>query len=233
MSRMRAGIRVLVVDDHTLLRRGLISLLEMSQDIKVVGQATNGIEAIELAEKLRPDVILMDINMPKLNGIEATKEITKNIKGINILCLTIHDDEEYIAEMIRAGAKGYILKDSEPSSVVQAVNRLVNGETFFPSHLMEKVMTRFHELAKGQTQVTKNEIMGQLTKRELEVLQCIVDGMSNKEIAGVLFISEKTVKNHITNLFRKIDVSDRTQAAVYAVQHGLVNPKGLSENTEI
>lgn len=223
---MKKMIKVLVVDDHSLLRQGLVSLLEMSEDIKVIGQATDGLEAIEMAEKLRPDVILMDVNMPNLNGIEATKEIVKRLPGSNVLCLSIHDDEEYIAEMIRVGAKGYILKDSEPSSVVQAVYRLVAGETFFPSNLMRKVMTRFHQLVnKNPTPSVKAEEISHLTPRELEVLQCIVDGLSNKEISSILFISEKTVKNHITNLFRKINVSDRTQAAVYAVQNGLVTPK--------
>jgi len=138
-------IRVLVADDHSLLRRGLVKLLEMTDEVVVVGQAVNGEEVVELTEQLQPDIILMDINMPKLNGIEATRQII-DTHNIPILALTIHDDEEYIAEMIRAGAHGYILKDSELSSLVQAIKRVAAGETFFPSHLMEKVMAKFHEL---------------------------------------------------------------------------------------
>lgn len=227
---MDKTINVLIADDHTLLRRGLVKLLEMTDDIKVVGQALNGHEAVELAKELSPDVVLMDINMPGLNGIEATRLITKELGNIPILALTIHDDEEYIAEMIRAGARGYILKDSELNSLVQAIRRLAAGESFFPSHLMEKVMNRFHQLVMQQGEATKimasfNEAAQNLTRRELEVLQCIVDGMSNKECAEHLFISEKTVKNHVTNLLRKLDVEDRTQAAVYAVQHGIVKAR--------
>lgn len=228
---MDKTINVLIADDHTLLRRGLVKLLEMTDDIKVVGQALNGHEAVEFAKELSPDVVLMDINMPGLNGIEATRLITKELGNIPILALTIHDDEEYIAEMIRAGARGYILKDSELNSLVQAIRRLAAGESFFPSHLMEKVMNRFHQLVMQQGEATKimasfNEAAQNLTRRELEVLQCIVDGMSNKECAEHLFISEKTVKNHVTNLLRKLDVEDRTQAAVYAVQHGIVKARG-------
>ncbi len=228
---MDKTINVLIADDHTLLRRGLVKLLEMTDDIRVIGQALNGHEAVELAQELNPDVVLMDINMPGLNGIEATRMITRQLGNIPILALTIHDDEEYIAEMIRAGARGYILKDSELNSLVQAVRRVAAGESFFPSYLMEKVMNRFHQLVVQQGEADRimapfNEAAQNLTRRELEVLQCIVDGMSNKECAKHLFISEKTVKNHITNLLRKLEVEDRTQAAVYAVQHGIARARG-------
>lgn len=219
-------IKVLIADDHSLLRKGLVQLLDMTEEIKVVGQALDGLETVRLAEQLQPDVILMDINMPKLNGIEATRQICAKSK-IPILALTIHDQEEYIAEMIRAGAQGYVLKDSELNNLVQAIKRVAEGDSFFPSSLMEKVMTKFHELAKQQhagtyPAVIQDVDVQSLTRRELEVLQCIVSGMSNKECADYLYISEKTVKNHVTSLLRKLNVSDRTQAAVYAVQHGLV-----------
>ncbi len=220
-------IRVLIADDHTLLRQGLVKLLELDAEIEVVGQAVNGRSAVDLVGELTPDVVLMDINMPGLNGIEATRQIRQDYPHTSVLALTIHDDEEYIAEMIRAGARGYILKDSEPSSVIAAISRVAGGESFFPSNLMEKVMERFHRLVAINTEDYSSVepiLPGfeELTKRELEVIQCIVNGMSNKEIASSLFISEKTVKNHVTNLLRKLDVLDRTQAAVYAVQHGLV-----------
>ena len=230
MKVMSQTIRVLIADDHSLLRRGLVQLLNMTDKIEVVGQALDGHEAVQLAEQLQPDVILMDINMPRLNGIEAARQITARAR-IPILALTIHDQEEYIAEMNRAGAQGYILKDSELSNLVQAIQRVAAGDSFFPSSLMEKVMIKFHELAKKQHEgvypMALHESGAQnLTRRELEVLQCIVDGMSNKECAQHLYISEKTVKNHVTNLLRKLDVVDRTQAAVYACQHGLVKVRG-------
>lgn len=223
-------IRVLIADDHTLLRRGLVKLLELTEDIVVVGQALNGLEAINLVAKLRPDVILMDVNMPRLNGIRATRIINERYGKIPILALTIHDDEQYISEMIRAGATGYILKDSELNSVVKAIKRVAVGESVFPSHLMEKVMEKFHQLSEQQHEsVVVGNYQGnheyKLTRREVEVLQCIVDGMSNKECAQTLFISEKTVKNHITNLLRKLEVNDRTQAAVYALHNGIVEAK--------
>lgn len=226
---MNQTIKVLIADDHSLLRTGLVNLLEMTDGIEIVGQAENGIDAVRLAGEIRPDVILMDINMPKLNGIEATRQISARY-GIPILALTIHDDEEYIAEMIRAGAKGYVLKDSELQNLVRAIKNADEGVSFFPSNLMEKVMVKFHELKQQQSGIdyyaALNDAGAQnLTRRELEVLQCIVDGMSNKECAEHLFISEKTVKNHVTNLLRKLDVADRTQAAVYAVQHGIVKAR--------
>lgn len=220
-------IRVLIADDHTLLRQGLVRLLELESRIEVVGQATNGREALQKIEELEPDVVLMDINMPQLNGIEATRSIREKWPNVRVLALTIHDAEEYICEMIRAGARGYLLKDTEPSSVIQAIDRVFRGESFFPSHLMEKVMERFHQLTYGQSNegsvlsaATKEYL--DLTGRELEVLRCIAHGQSNKEIAKGLFISEKTVKNHVTNVLRKLEVSDRTQAAVYALNHGIV-----------
>lgn len=222
---MGNAITVLIADDHSLLRRGLVKLLEMEPGIRVVGQALDGTQAVDLAKKLQPDVILMDINMPGLNGIEATRSITHDVGKIPILALTIHDDEEYIAEMIRAGACGYILKDSDLSHVVQAIERVANGESFFPSDLMARVMNRFHQLIMQHNSVEQKFYLNLdqgLTKREYEVLQCIVNGMSNKECAQYLFISEKTVKNHVTNLLRKLGAEDRTQAAVYAVQHGIV-----------
>lgn len=229
---MKQGISVLLADDHTLIRRGLVKLLEMADDIKVIGQAENGFEVVSMAKELKPDVILMDINMPGLNGIEATRAIIGGSPEMPILALTIHDDEEYISEMIRAGARGYLLKDCELSNVVQAITRLADGESFFPSNLMEKVMIKYHELLaqqkhQGDEQPLNIELAvdHNLTRRELEVLRCIVDGMSNKECAQSLFISEKTVKNHITNLLRKLEVADRTQAAVYAVQNKIIRAK--------
>lgn len=214
-------INVLIVDDHPLLRQGLSRLLELEGGITVIGQASNGLEAIRLTEQLRPDVVLLDINMPGMNGIEVAKILREQHPDLGILVLTIHDDESYVNEMIRIGAGGYLLKDSEPKQVVQAIKQVASGESVYPAHLMERVMEHYHQLeleyGRLQSAATISELS--LTTRELEILNYIVEGMSNKEIAHALYISEKTVKNHITSLLRKLEVEDRTQAAVFAVSN--------------
>lgn len=218
-----SDIRVLIVDDHPLLRQGLSRLLELEGGITVVGQASNGVEALRMVEELKPDVVLLDINMPGMNGIEVAETIRKYHADTEVLVLTIHDNESYVNEMIRIGAKGYLLKDAEPREVVHAIKRVSAGEVAYSSHLMERVMERYHhlEVEYGRLQSAAAIHDLDLTNRELEILQYIVEGMSNKEIASALFISEKTVKNHITNLLRKLEVEDRTQAAVFAVSRGL------------
>lgn len=225
-SNQVSVIDVLIVDDHPLLRQGLSRLLELEGKIKVVGQACNGLEALRLAGELAPDVILLDINMPGMNGIEVAKILRERHPNIRLLVLTIHDDESYVNEMIRMGARGYLLKDSEPSQVVEAIEKIHCGETVFPAHLMERVMEHYHHIevqyGRLQSAATMDELA--LTTREIEILGLIVDGMSNKEIAATLYISEKTVKNHITSLLRKLEVDDRTQAAVFAVSRGMFTP---------
>ncbi len=218
-----SDIRVLIVDDHPLLRQGLSRLLELEGGITVVGQASNGLEALRLIGELKPDVVLLDINMPGMNGIEVAKTVRQHHPDTEVLVLTIHDNESYVNEMIRIGAKGYLLKDAEPREVVHAIKRVAAGEVAYSSHLMERVMERYHhlEVQYGRLQSAAAIHDLDLTNRELEILQYIVEGLSNKEIAGALYISEKTVKNHITNLLRKLEVEDRTQAAVFAVSRGL------------
>lgn len=218
-------IKVIIVDDHPLLRQGLSRLLELEGRIKVVGQACSGLEALRLVEELETDVILLDINMPGMNGVEVAEILRDQHPEIRLLVLTIHDNESYVNEMIRLGARGYLLKDAEPSQVVEAIETVHQGETVFPAHLMERVMEHYHKIevqyGRLQSAATVNELA--LTTREVEILALIVDGKSNKEIAQALYISEKTVKNHITNLLRKLEVDDRTQAAVFAVSRGIFN----------
>lgn len=217
------NINVLIVDDHPLLRQGLSRLLELEGGINVVGQASNGVEALRLMDELEPDVLLLDINMPGMNGIDVAKTVRMEHPDTEVLVLTIHDNESYVNEMIRVGAKGYLLKDAEPREVVQAIKRVATGETVYSTHLMERVMERYHHMevqySRLQSAAAINEL--ELTEREMEILQYIVEGLSNKEIANTLYVSEKTVKNHITNLLRKLEVDDRTQAAVFAVSHGM------------
>lgn len=226
-------IRVLIADDHALLREGLRKILEMEADLSVIGEACDGHDVVEKVATLMPEVVLMDINMPGGGGLEATRVIRERFPAVDIIVLTIHDDDEYVVEMVNAGAKGYILKDVEPARVVEAIHRVHDGEAFIPTNLMAKVFREFQRMSTYGKKVqqeaaihpTNRETGGlehdKLTGRELEILQQIVNGRTNKEIATALFISEKTVKNHVTNILKKLDLSDRTQAAVYALRYGL------------
>ncbi len=212
-------IKVLIVDDHPLVREGLVKILSMEDNIQVVGEAENGEHAVELAFKISPDIILMDINMPVINGIEATKMIKGQRPEIEIIALTIHDQEEYLFELIRAGVSGYVLKDISPDLLVKTIVGVYKGESFIPPSLMAKMFAEFSRLSSLSSQ--HNKPMG-LTKREVEVLRLVALGDSNRTIAEKLFISEKTVKNHLTSIFQKLRVNDRTQAAIRAVKSKIV-----------
>lgn len=214
------GIKILIVDDHALLREGLIKILSLEEELEIIGEASKGEEAIDLARKLRPDIILMDINMPGINGIEATKVIKKELPQIGIIALTIHDDEEYIFELVRAGVPGYVLKDISPERLISAIKDVAQGKSVIHPNITAKLLGEFNRLSERKSRPNSFE---DLTMREIEVLELIAKGMANKDIAHTLFISEKTVKNHVTNIFRKLNVDDRTQAALYAVKNKLVN----------
>ncbi|NMB12264.1 MAG: response regulator transcription factor [Firmicutes bacterium] len=236
-------IKVLIADDHALLRQGLCRILELEEDIEVVAQAADGEEAVALAKELHPDVILMDINMPGLNGLEATRMIKKVAPESKVLVLTIHDDDEYVFKVIQAGAGGYVLKDVDPSNLAEAIRTVNQGHAYLRSPLLEKVLEEFGRLSQAQEEVaatsnwqesvytevprtdeeSENDpgLLSRLTVREREILECIVGGQSNKEIAATLVISEKTVKNHVSNILRKLELADRTQAAVYALKRGV------------
>lgn len=214
------GIKVLIVDDHALLRDGLVKILSLEEDLEIIGEAGKGEEAIELTRRLNPDVILMDINMPGMNGIEATKIIKKEFPKTGIIALTIHDDEEYIFELVRAGVSGYVLKDIQPERLISAIRDVAQGKSVIHPNITAKILGEFNRLAGRKSRLSS---CLELTIREMEVLELITKGMTNKDIAQALFISEKTVKNHVTNIFRKLDVKDRTQAALYAIKNKLVN----------
>lgn len=209
-------ISILIADDHSIVREGLKQLLDLEADFKVVGQASNGVETIEKVKQYSPDVLLLDINMPVMNGINALKKIKEEGIKTNVVVLTLHEDREYLLETMQVGATGYILKDSDSATLYKAIRDAYNGESYIQPKLAAELVKEFNK-PKGIKLKPENE----LTIREFEVLTLIAEGHNNKEIAEELFISEKTVKNHVSNIFRKINVSDRTQAAIYAFKNNI------------
>lgn len=218
-------IRILIADDHQLLRQGIRNFLSLEPDFEIIGEAADGEEAVAQASALHPDVLLLDINMPKANGIEVATRLKELCPEIRILALTIHDDENYMMKMIQSGAAGYLLKDVEPSMMVQAIRRVHAGESYVEPSLTKKLFRGItsQEEQKSMPQAPGMVESDRLSAREVEVLRLIGRGMSNAEIARELFLSEKTVKNHLTNIFRKLQVTDRTQAILFAIKHKIVN----------
>ncbi|SHJ09038.1 response regulator transcription factor [Thermoclostridium caenicola] len=208
-------IKVMLVEDHSMIREGLKQLLELEKDIKVIAGFPDGRSAVEQYPKVRPDVVLMDINLPVLNGLEATELIRKTDPQAKIIMLTIHHDREYLLRSLDLGAMGYILKDADSRVLVEAVRSVFNNQTYIQPSMAKELVSEYKRIKSG----TPDRPESFLTKRELEVLRLLTKGMLNKEIAKTLYISEKTVKNHISSIFRKLDVQDRTQAAVYAIRH--------------
>lgn len=215
-------IRVLIADDHHIVRRGLLFFLKTQKDIEVVGEAKNGVEAVELAKSAQPDIILMDLVMPEMDGIQATKRIKAKFPGIEVLMLTSFSDRDHVVPAMEAGAAGYQLKDIEPDELVLSIRRIMRGEnTLHPEATTTLEQNR-------QESENAPHIINPLTPREQDVLAELTKGKSNREIAASLFVTEKTVKTHISNIFTKLQVQDRTQAALYAVKHGLTESSGLS-----
>jgi DNA-binding NarL/FixJ family response regulator len=199
-----------------MFRQGLRMLLEMEPDIKVVGEASNGHEVQDLAEQLQPDVVLMDINMPpSINGIEATRQLLSRCPEMAIIVLTMFREDEHIFGAIMAGARGYVLKDADTLEVTRAIRTVADGGSIVDAAMTAKLFHRFRTM---QDDTSKPR----LSEREVEILTLIAGGASNREIGDRLYLSEKTIKNHITSIFQKLQTTDRTQAAVYAIQHGLI-----------
>jgi two-component system NarL family response regulator len=210
-------VNILIVDDHTLFRTGIRKMLEVETDMRVVGEAATGREALDQARKLMPDVILMDIKMPDLDGVTAARTLHREMPHMGIIFVTMFEDDEFIFKGLQAGGRGYILKDADPETMLRAIRAVAHGESLLGTTIAQKVMRQFSALPGKQT-----SLFDDLTPRELEVLKLIAEGLSNKEIAEELTISEKTVKNHINNIFSKLHVNDRSQAMLYAIRKGLV-----------
>ena len=216
-------IKVLLADDHELVRTGLVKLLESYKDLVIVGEAGDGLEAVEKTKKLNPDVLVIDLSMPNLSGIEATKIVRKECPKVAVLVLTMHEKEEYVYQILKSGARGYVLKDAGKDELAAAIRTVAKGETYFSSRISEIVMDGY---LRKKVQVEENvsdEIAGPnvtLTKREKEVLSLIAAGLNNREISEKLFISHRTVDTHRTNIMQKLDIHDAGHLVRFAIDHG-------------
>ena len=216
MSVSAKAARVLVVDDQTLFRTGLTSLLGEDPAVEVIGQAADGADGVKQATRLKPDVVLMDIKMPTVDGIEATRQIVQALPGTKVLILTTFETDSQVIQALKAGASGYVLKDSSAGAIISSIIAVMSGERVMASAVANRVL----EMLTGTA--TPKEFYDGLTNREIEILKLLANGMANKQIAYRLKISEKTVRNHVSNMYEKLGIYDRSQAVLYAVKKGLV-----------
>lgn len=225
---MAQSIRVLVVDDHPVYRGGLVTMLKArSGNIDVVGEADNGAAALRLVEETSPDVVLMDIKMAGMDGIEATRQIKQRFPDVKVLALSAYDSDDYVLEMLKVGASGYMLKDADQTIIMSGITAVYEGNGRIHPRLAARVFEAYAELSSSSTR-RGGYLYDGLTGREIEVLRLLATGETNKQIANRLWISERTVDNHVLNIYRKINVSDRAQAILYAVRKGLVSTDGMA-----
>jgi DNA-binding NarL/FixJ family response regulator len=210
----------LIVDDHQLMRDGLVRLLSLEPDVEIVGTACDGKEAVQKVGALSPSLVLMDIRMPELSGIQATKQIKTEHPGVEIVLLTMHDEDDYVFEGIAAGASGYLLKDSSREELISTIQQVHAGQASLTPSVTRRVMQEFATLQQGKREKPNGSKPEELSRREMDVLELLVKGLSNKQIAKELFIDETTVKTHLHRIFEKLNVRDRTQAAILALQRG-------------
>lgn len=210
------AVNVMITDDHSMIREGLRQLLELEGDFKVVAEACDGVDCLEKLEEVTPDVLLLDINMPRMNGLEVLQKLKDQKKKINVLVLTVHNEVEYLLKAVDIGVKGYLLKDSESAELKKAIIAVTEGENYIQPSLIPVLNSKIIDRNKDTIKIES------LTKRELDVLKLLSVGMYNKEVAERLNISERTVKNHVSNIFKKIGVTDRTQAAVFAIRNNII-----------
>jgi DNA-binding NarL/FixJ family response regulator len=210
-------IRVILADDHNVLRQGMAQALNAQPDMTVVGQASNGVEAVALAHQLQPDVVLMDINMPEMDGVEAARRITSQLPKIGVIILTMYRRDDYVFEAIKAGASGYLLKEVELDELLASIRAVAQGEAVIDSAIAGRVLAELR-----QPQATKQAAESDLAERDMEILRLLAQGSTNQEIADNLIIAEKTVRNRLSLLFRRLHLENRTQAALYALREGLL-----------
>lgn len=210
-------VKIIIADDHSMVREGLKQLLELDGDIKVIGEAGNGEDCLRLLEGLVPQILLLDIDMPKMNGLEVLKKIKEKKIDIKVIILTVHNEIEYLLKAVDIGIDGYILKDSDSAELREAIFTVISGESYIQPSMIPMLESKIIEKNTDQAKISL------LTRRELEVLKLLSIGLYNKEIGEKLDISERTVKNHISSIFRKINVTDRTQAAVFSIKNNLIN----------
>lgn len=223
---------IIIIDDHQLFREGVKRILEFESSFTVVAEGDDGNEAVALVEAHRPDVVIMDINMPQVNGVEATKQLVHLYPETKVIILSIHDDENYVTHALKTGASGYLLKEMDSEALIQAVKVVADGGSYLHPRVTHNLVREYRRLASdsfGESAATvSTEIrrpLHLLTRRECEVLQLLADGQSNRTIGETLYISEKTVKNHVSNILQKMNVNDRTQAVVLAIKNGWVEVK--------
>ncbi|WP_128896367.1 response regulator [Longirhabdus pacifica] len=231
-----ATMKIVIADDHALFREGLKRIINMEEDMQVIGECGDGIAVLEVCNATPPDIVLMDINMPVENGVVATQKLREIFPDIKVIILSIHDDESYVMETLRKGAQGYLLKDMEAKELVNAIRTVVEGNAYIHPKVTGKLVSQLRRM----TYVNENGAISEmsedhpaaqyikkddssLTKREAEVLRLMASGKSNKAIGEHLYISEKTVKNHVSSILQKMEVDDRTQAVIYAIKNGWVN----------
>lgn len=225
--------RILIIDDHQLYREGIKRILEFEENFEVVGEGEDGTQALELVEKYNPDVVIMDINMPNMNGVEATKRLIQTYPETKVIILSIHDDESYVSHAVKTGADGYLLKEMDVDELIEAVRVVAEGGSYLHPKVTHNLVKEYRRLAETVTNPDANQAYPRkyevrrpyhiLTRRECEVLQLLAEGKSNKKIGEALFISEKTVKNHVSNILQKMNCKDRTQAVVEAIKKGWVD----------
>lgn len=215
-------IRILVVDDHTLVREGFARMLELGPEFEVIGQASSARESIEKTRHLQPDIVLMDIKLPGINGIEATKMIKQEFPEVEVIILSMYDEDEYVLESVKAGATGYVLKDISQEELFRTIKVVYSDGSLIQPALARKVLREFATMAKEVPYEGRGAALKELSDREIEVLQAVAEGKSNREIADHLTISEKTVRAHLRSIFRKLEVGDRAQAVAEAMRKGLV-----------
>ncbi|NLK77905.1 MAG: response regulator transcription factor [Clostridiales bacterium] len=211
------AVEVIIADDHSMVREGLKQLLELDGDIVVIGEASDGVECLDLLEKKLPQALLLDINMPNMNGLEVLEKIKEKNLDTKVIILTVHNEVEYLLKAVEIGIDGYMLKDSNSDELKKAIYSVIDGESYIQPNLIPILNSKMIE------RDVEKEKLALLTKRELEVLKLMAVGSYNKEIGEKLNISERTVKNHISSIFKKIDVSDRTQAAIFAIRNDLIS----------